>query len=69
MHSSVKAASADLYITSFQTQSFGTWHGESKAAEFGLGFFPFGLLVQAKYEHLWLPCDYRSNLCDIITKY
>ena len=33
VHSSVKATSADLHVTSFQTQSLRMWHGESKNAE------------------------------------
>lgn len=33
VHSSVKATSADLHITSFQTQSLRMWHGESKNGE------------------------------------
>lgn len=66
VHSSAKATPADLHRTSFQTHSIRMWHGESKNTDvWGL----FGLLVQAKYQHLWLPCDYRSNLRDTITKY
>lgn len=40
VHSSVKATSADLHITS-QTQSLGMWHGESKHAEVGWWVFFF----------------------------